>query len=120
VLGHVESGRLTRMACFSEQRLPELPAVPSLAELGYPGMDIAPSLGVVVPRRTPPDIIMKLSAEVRRAVHDLRMSAKLRHLRLEPIGDTPERFAAFLQRQAQIWKPFLTVRREPELAALKS
>jgi tripartite-type tricarboxylate transporter receptor subunit TctC len=120
VLGHVASGRLTPLACFSERRLPELPGVASLAELGYVGMDIAPSLGVVVPRRTPLHIIMKLSAEVRRAVHDPRVGAKLRRLRLEPIGDTPERFAAFLQRQAQIWRPFLTVRGEPNFAAMKS
>jgi len=120
VLGHIASGRLTPIACFSERRLPELPGVASLAELGYAGMDIAPSLGVVVPRRTPLHIIMKLSAEVRRAVHDPRVGAKLRRLRLEPIGDTPERFAAFLQRQAQIWRPFLTVRRELGVAAMKS
>jgi len=120
VLGHIASGRLTPIACFSERRLPELPGVASLAELGYAGLDIAPSLGVVVPRRTPLHIIMKLSAEVRRAVHDPSVGAKLRRLRLEPIGDTPERFAAFLQRQAQIWRPFLTVRRELGVAAMKS
>jgi len=120
VLGHIASGRLTPIASFSERRLSELPAVPSLAELGYAGMDIAPSLGVVVPRRTPLPIIMKLNAEVRRAVHDPSVGAKLRRLRLEPIGDTPERFRAFLQRQAQIWRPFLTVRREQGFAATKS
>lgn len=117
VLGHLATGRLATIASFSERRLPELPAVPSLGELGYAGMDIAPSLGVVVPRRTAPHIITKLSAEVRRAVHDNSVGAKLRRLRLEPIGDTPERFAAFLQRQAQIWRPHLTLRGERVLAA---
>jgi tripartite-type tricarboxylate transporter receptor subunit TctC len=119
VLGHIASGRLTPIACFSERRLPELPAVPALAELGLDGMDIAPSLGVVVPRRTAPHIIMKLSAEVRHAVHDTKVGASLRRLRLEPIGDTPERFAKFLQRQAQLWRRFLTARRESDFAALK-
>lgn len=119
VLGHIASGRLTAIASFSERRLPELPAVPSLAELGYDGMEIAPILGVAVPRRTAPYIIMQLSAELRRAVHDPKVGAQLRRLRLEPIGDTPQLFAAFLRREARIWKPFLTAAPEPGLAAME-
>jgi tripartite-type tricarboxylate transporter receptor subunit TctC len=81
--------------------------VPSFGELGYQGMDIAPIVGVVAPRNTPREIIIKLSAEIQRAVRDPEVNAKLKELGLEVIGDTPEQFAAFLQSEAKVWLPFI-------------
>jgi tripartite-type tricarboxylate transporter receptor subunit TctC len=81
--------------------------VPSFGELGYQSMDIAPIVGVVAPRNTPREIIIKLSAEIQRAVRDPEVNAKLKELGLEVIGDTPEQFAAFLQSEAKVWLPFI-------------
>ena len=82
-------------------------AVASMAELGYPDLDIAPIVGVVAPRNTPGDIITKLSAEVQRAVRDPAVSGKLTGLGLEVIADTPEQFAAFLEAEGRQWLPVI-------------
>jgi tripartite-type tricarboxylate transporter receptor subunit TctC len=107
VLPFLKSGRLRALATFSDKRLSVTPEVPSLGELGYPGMDIAPIVGVVAPRNTPRDIVNKLSAEVQRAVRDPDVSAKLTGLGLEIIADTPEQFAAFLDAEGKRWLPFI-------------
>jgi len=107
VLPHLRSGKLRALATFSEKRLSVTPDVPSLAELGYREMDIAPIVGVAVPRNTPKDVIAKLSSEVQRAVRDPDVSAKLTGLGLEIIADTPEQFAAFLDAEGKRWLPFI-------------
>jgi tripartite-type tricarboxylate transporter receptor subunit TctC len=107
VLPHIRSGKLRPIATFSTKRLSVLPDVPSLGELGYADMDIAPIVGVVAPRNTPRDIVMKLNGEVVRALRDPEVNAKLTGLGLEVIGDTPEQFAAFLQKEAKVWLPFI-------------
>jgi tripartite-type tricarboxylate transporter receptor subunit TctC len=107
VLPHLKSGKLRALASFSSKRLAVTPDVPSLAELGYEGLDIAPIVGVVAPRATPREVIAKLNMEVVRAVRDPEVSAKLTGLGLEIIGDTPEQFAAFLQAEGSRWLPLI-------------
>jgi tripartite-type tricarboxylate transporter receptor subunit TctC len=107
VLPHLRSGKMRALATFSEKRLSVTPDVPSLAELGYPDMDIAPIVGVAAPRNTPREVITRLSAEVQRAVRDPDVSAKLTGLGLEIIADTPEQFAAFIDAEGQRWLPFI-------------
>ncbi|HZD21510.1 MAG TPA: tripartite tricarboxylate transporter substrate-binding protein [Burkholderiales bacterium] len=107
LLPHLRSGRLRAIAAFANKRLSVLPDVPALGELGYEGMDIAPIVGVVAPRNTPPDIVKRLNSEIVRAVRDPQVSGKLTGLGLELIADTPEQFAAFLQSEASRWLPFI-------------
>jgi tripartite-type tricarboxylate transporter receptor subunit TctC len=107
LLPHLRSGKLRAIAAFANRRLSVLPDVPALGELGYEGMDIAPIVGVVAPRNTPPDIVKRLNSEIVRAVRDPQVSGKLTGLGLELIADTPEQFAAFLQSEASRWLPFI-------------
>jgi tripartite-type tricarboxylate transporter receptor subunit TctC len=107
VLPHLKSGKLRALASFSTKRLAVTPDVPSMAELGYQGLDIAPIVGVAVPRATPRDVIAKLNLEIVRALRDPEVSAKLTGLGLEIIGDTPEQFAAFLQAEGSRWLPLI-------------
>ena len=107
LLPHLRSGRLRAIAAFANKRLSVLPDVPALGELGYEGMDIAPIVGVVAPRNTPPEIVKRLNSEIVRAVRDPEVSGKLTGLGLEIIADTPEQFASFLQSEASRWLPFI-------------
>jgi tripartite-type tricarboxylate transporter receptor subunit TctC len=107
VLPHLKSGKLRALASFSTKRLAVTPDVPSMAELGYDGLDIAPIVGVAVPRATPREVVAKLNTEVVRALRDPEVSAKLTGLGLEIIGDTPEQFAAFLQAEGSRWLPLI-------------
>ena len=107
VLPHLRSGKLRALASFSDKRLSVTPEVPSMAELGFRELDIAPIVGVVAPAKTPKDIIAKLSAEVQRAVRDPGVNAKLTGLGLEVIGDSPDQFGAFLEAEGKKWLPFI-------------
>jgi tripartite-type tricarboxylate transporter receptor subunit TctC len=107
VLPHLRSGKLRALASFSDKRLAVTPDVPSMAELGYEGLDIGPIVGVAVPAKTPRDVVTKLNAEVVKALRDAEVSAKLTGLGLEIIADTPEQFAAFLQNEGRKWLPLI-------------
>ena len=64
LLPHITAGKLRPLAAASPQRHRLLPDVPSFAELGYPGMDIALWYGVVAPGGTPAPIVQRLNAEL--------------------------------------------------------
>ena len=107
ILPHLRAGKLRAIASFSDKRLAAWPVVPALGELGYPGLDIAPIVGVGAPAKTPSDIVHRLNAEIVKAVRAPEVSAKLTGLGLEIIADTPEQFAAFLQDEARKWLPLI-------------
>jgi tripartite-type tricarboxylate transporter receptor subunit TctC len=107
ILPHLKAGKLRPLASFSDKRLAVTPDVPSMAELGYDGLGIAPIVGVAAPRGTPPEVVAKLNAEIVRAVRDPAVSAKLSGLGLEIIADTPEQFAAFLKDEGSRWLPLI-------------
>ena len=107
ILPHLRAGKLRALASFSDKRLAATPDVPSMGELGYAGLDIAPIVGVAAPAKTPREIINRLNAEVVKAVRDAEVSAKLTGLGLEIIADTPEQFGAFLQSEGKKWLPLI-------------
>ena len=106
-LPHIRSGRVRALATFSDERLSVTPDVPSLGELGFRDMGIAPIVGVVAPSRTPKDVIAKLNAEIVKAVKDPEVSKRLAGLGLEIIADTPEEFEAWLDAEAKRMLPFI-------------
>jgi len=107
ILPHLRAGKLLAIASFSDKRLAATPDVPAMGELGYPGLDIAPIVGVGAPAKTPREVIAKLNTELVKALRDPQVSAKLTGLGLEIIGDTPEQFAAFLDSEGKRWLPLI-------------
>ena len=107
ILPHLRAGKLRALASFSDKRLAATPDVPSMGELGYTGLDIAPIVGVAAPAKTPREIINRLNLELVKAVRDAEVSAKLTGLGLEIIADTPEQFGAFLQSEGKKWLPLI-------------
>ena len=107
ILPHLRGGKLRAIASFSDKRLSATPDVPAMGELGYPGLDIAPIVGVGAPAKTPRELIQRLNAEIVKAVRDPEVSAKLTGLGLEIIADTPEQFAAFLDNEGKKWLPLI-------------
>src|SRR5436309_2947627 len=105
ILPHLRAGKLRALASFSEKRLAATPDVPSMGELGYEGLDIAPIVGVAVPAKTAREIITRLNAEVVKALRDPDVSAKLTGRGLEIVGSMPEQVGAFLQNERKRWLP---------------
>ncbi|MCX7362642.1 MAG: tripartite tricarboxylate transporter substrate binding protein [Alphaproteobacteria bacterium] len=104
VLPHMRSGTLRALAVSSPQRSPVAPEVPTLMESGFPDLEAVAWHGILVPARTPPEIIKTLNAEVVKALRDPEIKDLLSKQAMQPVGDTPAEFAAFIQKDIATWK----------------
>jgi tripartite-type tricarboxylate transporter receptor subunit TctC len=103
VLQHVRTGKLVAIAIASPKRNSQLPDVPTVAESGLPGFDVTSWYGIVARAGTPPDIVRKLNHDMVEAVQMDDVKAKLAGLGLEPVGNTPEEFAALIKSDSAKW-----------------
>jgi tripartite-type tricarboxylate transporter receptor subunit TctC len=97
IVPHIKSGRLRALAVTGRQRSPLLPDVPTIAESGWPGYEAGSWYGLLAPAGTPREMVMRINAETVKA---LKLPAVRDHLAsegAEPIGGTPEEFAAHIR-----------------------
>src|SRR5258705_374233 len=82
------------------------PSVPArtLAEAGFPGLEIYSSFSVAAPSGTPAAIVQRMSAEIVRAMKSPGLAEKLEHETLIPVFDTPALFAAHLKKERAAWE----------------
>jgi tripartite-type tricarboxylate transporter receptor subunit TctC len=78
MLPHIKEGKVRALAVASEQRLPQLPDVPTLAELGYPQLNLSSWSGIAAPAGTPEPVVQKIYQAVRQAASDPAMQNALR------------------------------------------
>jgi tripartite-type tricarboxylate transporter receptor subunit TctC len=97
---HVRTGALKALAVTTAKRIPQLPGVPTIAESGFPGYEIASWYGVLAPAKTPGSIVTRLSNEIAAATKTKVFADALPDYQL--IGGTPAEFAAFLKKDAEV------------------
>lgn len=102
-LPHIRAGKLSALAVTSSRRSPLLPDVPAMAEAGVPGYDVVGWFGLFAPAAVPRPIIARLNAEVVRMLADPKVKESLLAQGAEPVGDSPEAFAQFVQREHDRW-----------------
>ena len=91
VMPHVKSGRLKILGLSTASRLDSLPDVPTVAESGVPGFNIAVWIGLLYPAGTPAPMVSRVSAEVDRILAMPDVQARFRDLGYRPVGGPPER-----------------------------
>lgn len=101
VLGQVRAGKIVPLAV--SYRTNQLPGVPSVAEAGFPVAEVHASFMVAAPAGTPGAIVQRLNGEINRLMKAPGVAAKLDAQGLIPIFETPEEFAASLNRQRSMW-----------------
>lgn len=89
-LPHIKSGKLRPLAVATARRSSALPEVPTLAESGLAGFDIASWFGLMAPAGTPADYVHKVQAEVAKMLATPETRAQLATMGAEPVGNTPE------------------------------
>jgi tripartite-type tricarboxylate transporter receptor subunit TctC len=102
-LPHLASGAIRALAVSSDKRSPQLPEVPTVADSGFPGFNVITWNGLVAPAGTPKPIIGRLAAEIARATKDPAFVARLASLGADPLGDTPDEFAARIAADLDLW-----------------
>jgi tripartite-type tricarboxylate transporter receptor subunit TctC len=103
VLPHVKSGRLRALGVTAKRRSAELPEVPTVDEAGVPGYEVNPWYGLLAPAGTPRAIVVRLSSEVTKIVRAAEMGEKLSAQGAEPVGGTPEDYAAVIRADTALW-----------------
>jgi len=101
--GHVVSGRLRPIVVASQKRSPVLPDVPTTTESGYPAVQAVNWYGVLVPAKTPRDVVTRLHAGIVKALAHPDLKEKLAALGAEISTSDPDRFQAFLKDELQRW-----------------
>ena len=93
----IKAGKVRALAVTSRNRSALLPEVPTLSESGLAGYEAGSWYGVLVPAGTPREIVMRLNAEIVRAVKQPELRERLAAEGADPIGGTPEEFAAHIK-----------------------
>jgi tripartite-type tricarboxylate transporter receptor subunit TctC len=103
VVPHVRAGKLRALAVTGAQRSPMVPDYPTIAESGVPGYDMTSWYGVLVPARTPNEIIARLHAAAVSALQQREVKERFATTDLEPKGSTPEQFGEFVRNEVAKW-----------------
>jgi tripartite-type tricarboxylate transporter receptor subunit TctC len=93
----LKSGQVKLLALASDARTPQAPDVPTFAELGVKGVRILPSIGILAPVATPKPIVAALAKELAKTVHDPDTLKRFASMGIDPVGNTPEQYAASLK-----------------------
>jgi tripartite-type tricarboxylate transporter receptor subunit TctC len=94
---HVRAGEVAPIAVLSERRAPQLPEVPTTAELGMPGLVFGTWFGILAPRGTDPALLRRLNALSNEIFGDAEARGRLEAAGLEVYGGPRERLAAHLR-----------------------
>jgi len=98
-LAEVKAGTLKALATTASKRIPNLPDVPTVKELGFPNLELEGWNGVFVPGKTPKDIVDRLNKEIVAAVRHPEVVKRLNDLGAEAVGSTPAAQDAILRKQ---------------------
>ena len=102
-LPHLKSGKLRALAVASRTRSSVVPELPTMGEVGYPGVISATDYAVFAPAGTPKDVITLLNREVAAALQAPDLRAKFATLGIEPSASTPEALQAELLEEFAKW-----------------
>jgi tripartite-type tricarboxylate transporter receptor subunit TctC len=102
-LPQVKQGRLRPLAVTSAKRMSLAPELPTVAESGYAQFEFGNWYGVVVPAKTPREIIDRLRAASVTAINSPGINKRLQDSCFVPIGNTPEEFGAYFRSEIEAW-----------------
>ena len=102
-LPHIKSGRLRGLGVTSAKRAGGVPDIPTIAEAGLPGYEAVQWFGLLAPAATPREIVTRLHTETVRALQAADVRNRLSADGADPVGSTPEEFAAFLRSETAKW-----------------
>jgi len=108
---HIKSGKLVALGVTTSRRSAFLPDLPTVAESGTPGYEASSWAGLMGPAGLPKQIVIKLSDATNRLLKEAEITDKLFNQGAEPVGGSPEQFAATISREIAQWKKLVVAER---------
>lgn len=105
---HMKSGKLRALAVTTAKRSPLVPDLPSIAEAGVPGYEVAGWYGLVAPRGTSGAIVRKLNAEMVSILQAPEVEAHLANDGADTAPSTPQEFGATIENEVKKWTKVVT------------
>lgn len=99
----IKAGKLVPLAILSARRIPQLPDVPTMIELGYKDVEAYAWQGMVVPAATPRDIQQKLNTEMQAALNNPAVRKKLQDAAWDPVPSDANMMAAYTAIETKVW-----------------
>jgi len=100
-LGQIRAGKVRALAVTTAKRSSLAPELPTIAESGLPGFDISTWFGIFAPGGTPQPVVLRLHDEFVKALEAPEVRSTMEKMGAEPVGNTPEQFAAYIQSEAK-------------------
>ena len=102
-LALIRDGRMRALAITSAARSPDLPDVPTFAELGLPDLTLAFWAGMLAPAGAPAEIVRRLNAAINESLASPEMASAMTKLGFDPMIGSPQDFAAFIAAEMPRW-----------------
>ena len=102
-----KADKIKVLGIAAKKRFSLLPDIPTIAEQGLTGIEANSWMGVVVPAKTPAPVLAKIHAEVVRTLKDPEVVKTLQAQYMEPVGDSPQEFAAYMKEELERWGPII-------------
>ncbi|WP_425267469.1 Bug family tripartite tricarboxylate transporter substrate binding protein [Cupriavidus lacunae] len=99
------SGKLHALAILDSRRFPLLPDVPTMQELGFPGLEASAWFGVVAPARTPDEPVAALNRAINAALQRPDLQEKLHAIGAQPMPGSADAFGKFIRDERARWIP---------------
>jgi tripartite-type tricarboxylate transporter receptor subunit TctC len=103
----VQAGQVRALGVSTAKRQATAPDVPPIAETGVPGYDMSSWFAFVVPAKTPPEIVRRMSTDTVAVLGEPAIKARLDKLGVIVAGSTPEALGAHLKEEMQKWGPVI-------------
>ena len=99
----IKDGKLKALATSATKRIPSLPDVPTMAEVGLPDVEVGSGVGFVAPAGTPPGIIATLHREITAIIADPGFHERMAKIGVDVVGTTPEAYAKIIRDDYERW-----------------
>lgn len=104
IIGHVKAGKMVALAVTSNKRVPVLPDVQTLGELGFKDIEVWSWQAMAAPRNLPKDVRAKLTKATIDALNDKDITKKFNDLGFDVVGNSNAEFDKFLAEELARWK----------------
>jgi tripartite-type tricarboxylate transporter receptor subunit TctC len=102
-LAQIRAGKLRALATLTPGRVANAPEIPTIAEAGYPGMEVLTWYAILGPAKTPAAIVSRMNHELSRVMFEPEVRERLATIGAEPMKSSPAELTAFMRGEFQRW-----------------